>query len=331
MFAREGGPEVLELFEIDVPPPEPGEVRVRVEAIGLNRAEAMYRGGYYYERPARFPAICGYEAAGTVDAVGAEVVGLATGDAVSVIPAFSMRDHGVYGELVNVPATAVVSRPAGQDARAGAAVWMAGLTAWAGLVETARLRAGDRVLLTAATGSVGLAAIQVANRLGVTSIATTRSARKRDALLAAGASHVIVTGEDDLVTRVKQLTDGRGVDLIFDALGGDGVHALAAAARANALMLIYGFLYTPEVAGSFGTVATPLPFTNWSLAVRWFAAQDVTRDDEGRRRSRQFVLGGLASGALSPIVDRTFALADIAAAHRYLESSAQVGKVIVTV
>lgn len=330
-FAREGAPEVLELHELDVPPPRAGEVRVRIEAIGLNRAEAMYRGGYYYERPARFPAICGYEAAGTIDALGDGVTGFAVGDPVSVIPSFSMRDYGVYAELANVPATAVVRRPAGQDAIAGAAVWMAGVTAWAGLVEIARLRAGDSVLVTAATGSIGFATIQVAKRLGATSIVTTRSPHKRAALLSAGATHVIVLGEEDLAARCKHLTDGRGVDLVFDALGGDGVHALGAAARPGGLLLIYGFLNTPEVAGSFGTVATPLPFTNWSLTTRWMAAQDVARDAEGRRRSRQFVLTGIASGALSPIIDRTFAFADIAAAHRYLESNAQIGKVIVTV
>jgi NADPH:quinone reductase-like Zn-dependent oxidoreductase len=150
-------------------------------------------------------------------------------------------------------------------------------------------------------------------------------------LLAAGASEVIVAGDDDLVARVKQVTAGRGVDLVFDALGGDGVHALAAATSPRGLMLIYGFLYTPHVAGSFGSVATPLPFTNWSVAVRWFAAQDVTRDDEGRRRSRQFVHSGLASGALAPIVDRTFPLAEIAAAHRHLEANTHIGKVVVTI
>lgn len=174
-FGREGGPEVLELVTVDVPPPGPGEVRLRVEAIGLNRAEVMYRGGYYVGRAARFPAGLGYEAAGTIESVSLDVTGFATGDPVSTLPSFSMREYGMYGELVNIPARSVVRRPDGLDAVSGAAIWVAAATAFGALVEVARLRAGDTVLVTAATGSVGLAAIQIANRLGATAIAVTRS------------------------------------------------------------------------------------------------------------------------------------------------------------
>jgi NADPH:quinone reductase-like Zn-dependent oxidoreductase len=330
-FEREGGPEVLELHDLEVGEPGAGEVRVRVEAIGLNRAEAMYRGGYYFERPKQFPAVIGYEAAGTVDAVGAGVTRLAIGEPVSIFPSLSMRDYGTYAERVNVPASAVVRRPEGQESIAGAAVWMSGITAYGGLVEVGRLRAGDIVLLTAASGSIGMAAIQVANRVGAVAIATTRSPKKRDLLLRAGAAHVIVTGQEDLLARVRELTAGRGADLVFDALAGDGVSELAAAAAKEGKLILYGFLHQPEVAGSFGTRVTPFPLTNWSLNMRWYAAFETARDPERMRRAKHFVLSGLRSGALTPAVDRTFDLSEIVAAHRYLESNAQVGKVVVTV
>ncbi|MET0391034.1 MAG: zinc-dependent alcohol dehydrogenase family protein [Polyangiales bacterium] len=331
-FAQEGGPEVLRIDTIELPPPAAGEVRVAIEAIGLNRAEAMYRGGYYYERPARFPAVLGYEAAGVVEAIGAEVTGFAPGDAVSVVPAFSMRDYGVYGEHVNVPARSLVRRPQGQSAIEGAAVWMAGITAYGGLIEIGKLRAGDTVLLTAATGSIGLAALQVAQRVGAHAIATTRNPQKRAALLQAGASAVIVTGEGDLVSQVRDLTGGRGADLVFDALAGSGVSELAAATASGGRLLLYGFLHQPQVAGAFGSAITPFPLTNWSIDMRWYAAgQDVAADPARMRRAQAFVLSGLRTGTLTAVIDRTFDFDDIVAAHRYLESNTQVGKVVVSV
>lgn len=329
-FGREGGPEVLEIAVVDVPAPQPDEVRIRIEAFGLNRAEAMYRGGFYFERAERFPAIIGYEAAGTIESVGSNVTGLSVGDQVSTLAAFSMRDYGVHAELANVPAHAAVRRPDGQDAVTGAAIWTAGATAYGGLVEVARIRAGDAVLLTAPTGSVGLTAIQIANRLGATSIAVTRNPNKRDALLRAGASHVVIAGRDDLVAKVRDVTDGRGADLIFDAIAGDGLHELAMAGAAHGRLVIYGFFYQPAVAGTFARTPSPLPMSNFTLNMRWFAATEVFRDPDQFRRLHQFVTSGLAAGTLRPVVDRTFDIAEIVEAHRYMESNAHVGKIVVT-
>jgi NADPH:quinone reductase-like Zn-dependent oxidoreductase len=333
-FAREGGPEVLELHELEVPPPAAGEIRVRVEAIGLNRAEAMYRGGYYYERAARYPALLGYEGAGTVDALGPDVRGFEPGEPVSIVPSFSMRDYGVYAELANVPARAIVRRPEGQSAIDGAAVWMSGITAYGALLEVAKLRAGDTVLLTAASGSIGLTAIEIANRIGASTIACTRSQAKREALLRAGATHALVVGEGtgDLVAQVRELTEGRGAELVLDAVAGPGVSELAAATANDGMLLLYGFLQQPEVAGTFGSLDTPFPLTNWTVRMRWYAAAlDVSAHPDRMRRARQFVLSGLRHGSLKATLDRTFTLDEIAAAHSYLESNAQVGKVVVTV
>ncbi|WP_437805618.1 zinc-dependent alcohol dehydrogenase family protein [Sorangium sp. So ce1078] len=330
-FYEEGGPEVLRVEDVEVGAPGPNEVRILVEAIGLNRAEAMFRGGYYYERAERRPAVIGYEAAGVVDAVGDGVVGFEPGQPVSVVPSFSMTRYGVYGEKVIVPAHALVRRPAGQDAVSGAATWMSGLTAYGGLVEVGGLRAGDTVLITAAASSVGLAAIQIANRLGATPIATTRTGRKRERLLAAGAAHVIATDEESVVDRVRELTGGRGADLVFDGIFGRGLSDLALAAAKEGKLIVYGLLGGHTAQGSFGADAPPFPVTNVSLTMRWYAMMDTALDPERLRRGKQFVLSGLRAGSLAPIVDRTFDLGEIVEAHRYLESGAQLGKVIVTV
>ncbi|MFD5792959.1 alcohol dehydrogenase catalytic domain-containing protein [Streptomyces diastatochromogenes] len=164
-FDRLGGPEVLTLRDVEVGAPGAGEVLIRVDAIGLNRAEIMYReGGYFYEPV--FPSTLGYEAAGVVEAVGEGVDGFAEGDLVAVVPAFLQSEYGTYGDHVIVPASAVVPRPADVDPVQAAAVWMAYITAYGPLAESGQVRPGDHVLITAASSSVGLAAIQVARHVG---------------------------------------------------------------------------------------------------------------------------------------------------------------------
>lgn len=141
-FHQAGGPEVLRLDDVDPGEPDPGEVRVRVDAIGINRAEVLFRRDQYIEPVKQFPSRLGAEAAGVVEAIGPDVTGFAPGQAISVIPAFSQNDYGVYAEQAIVPASALVNRPDGIDAVAGAAVWMPYLTAYGAMVEIAGLRAG---------------------------------------------------------------------------------------------------------------------------------------------------------------------------------------------
>ena len=169
LFHELGGPEVMRLEDVEVGDPGPGEVRIRVDAIGLNRAEALFRSGHYIEPAKRFPARLGTEAAGVIEAVGSGVTGLRPGEPVSTVPAFSQNDYGVYADQAIVPAAAVLRRPEGLGAVDGAAVWMPYVTAYGALVEVGGLRAGDTVVLNAASSSVGLAAIQVADRVGARS------------------------------------------------------------------------------------------------------------------------------------------------------------------
>ncbi|TVT27182.1 zinc-dependent alcohol dehydrogenase family protein, partial [Amycolatopsis rhizosphaerae] len=300
-------------------------VRIRVDAIGLNRAEILFRSGRYIEQVRKFPARLGTEAAGVIEAIGEGVTGLRVGQAVSTVPAFSQNDYGVYAEQAIVPARAVLPRPEGVGAVEGAAVWMPYVTAYGALVEVGGMRPGDTVVLTAASSSVGLAAIQVADRIGATPLALTRTAAKKDALLKAGAAEVIVTESEDVVERVLAATGGRGAEFVFDAVAGPGVRELGKAVADEGMILVYGALSgepTPYPALDLGMPA---------LTMRTYTLHETTRRPERLRRAHAFVASGLRSGAFRPVVDRTFGLDEIVEAHRYLESNAQIGKIVVTV
>jgi NADPH:quinone reductase-like Zn-dependent oxidoreductase len=323
-FHRTGGPEVLQFDDLPVGDPGPGEMRVRVEAIGLNRAEAMFRSGAYLEEP-RLPARLGYEASATVEAVGDGVKGFAPNDPVSIIPAFSMNDYGVYAESAIVPAYGVVQRPDGTSAVESAAVWMAYLTAWGALIDIGKLGRGDAVIITAASSSVGLAAIQIANSVGAIPIATTRLRTKAAALRAAGAAHVIVTSEEDILVEVTKATGGKGARLVFDPVGGPQVEKLAEAMSSHGILFIYGAL---------ATAPTPFPVIaamQKALTMRGYTLFEFVRDTERLTRASAFIKDGLARGHLKPVVAKTFTLDEIVEAHRYMESNEQFGKIVVTV
>ncbi|MEV4113277.1 zinc-dependent alcohol dehydrogenase family protein [Nonomuraea sp. NPDC049695] len=324
-FHEIGGPETMRLEDLEVGEPGPGEVRIRVDAIGLNRAEVMFRLDQYIEPVKHLPGRLGYEAAGVVEAVGEGVTGLGVGERVSVVPAFSQNDYGVYAAQAIVPAAAVLHRPDEVDAVSGAAVWMPYITAYGALVEVGGARAGDTVVLNAASSSVGLAAIQTANRIGAVPIAVTRTAAKKERLLKEGAAHVIVSDEEDVAARVLALTGGRGAEYVLDAVAGPGVVELARAVAPGGTIFLYGALSgqpTPHPGMELGMPA---------LNVRTFTLFEITKEPRRLRRAEAFVASGLRTGAFKPVVDRTFELDEIVRAHQYLESNAQVGKVVVTV
>jgi len=323
-FHQTGGPEVLKIEQVDVPPPGPGEVRIAVKALGLNRAEAMFRSGHYLEQP-RFPARLGYEAAGTVEALGEGVQGLKVGDAVSTIPAFSQNQYGVYGDTAIVPAFAVAKHPASLSWAEAAAVWMQYATAYGALIDIAGLKAGDTLLIPAASSSVGIAAIQIARMIGATPVALTRGSSKRKALLDAGAAHVIATEEQDLVAEAKKLTGGKGARIVFDPVGGPTVAKLTVAMAERGILILYGALSTEP---------TPLPLMDVvgkSLTIRGYVLFEITGDPRRLERAKKFIVDGLSAGKLKPVVAKTFPLEQIVEAHRYMESNQQVGKIVVTV
>ena len=171
-FHQTGNASVLQLEDAPVMAPKAHEVRIKVEAIGLNRAEVMFREGHYLEDPV-LPSKLGYEASGTIDAIGEKVTEFQIGDRVSSIPAFSMSEFGVYGESAIVPAAAVAKYPDTLSAIEGTSIWMQYITAFGALFEIAHLKKEQAVLITAASSSVGIAAIQIAKSVGALTIATT--------------------------------------------------------------------------------------------------------------------------------------------------------------
>ncbi|WP_454723240.1 MULTISPECIES: zinc-dependent alcohol dehydrogenase family protein [Cupriavidus] len=323
-FAKAGGPEVLEFVDVAARPPGPAEVRIRVKAIGINRAESMWRTDLYIE-PVRFPAGLGYEAAGVVDAVGAEVSGLAVGDDVSVIPSFSMNQYFTYGEVVTLPAFAVVRHPATLSYAEAASVWMMFITAYGALIEDAKVGKGDFVLIPAASSSVGLAAIQLSNYAGAVPIALTRTSAKKQQLVAAGARHVIATDEQDMVAEVMRITDGKGARVAFDPIGGPNFPKLIEALAFQGIVYVYGALAQGE---------TPMPVLAMIAKMPTIKGHNIwlTSGDDARREAAvAFVTAGLASGALKPVIDRTFRFDEMVEVHRYLEHNGQFGKIVVTV
>jgi NADPH:quinone reductase-like Zn-dependent oxidoreductase len=313
----------LRIEDIDVAPPPAGEVQIRVKAIGLNRADALMRSGTYIETPA-LPSGLGLEAAGIVEAVGAGVDGFVPGDAVSVVPSVSMSRWPAYGELATFPAHLVVKHPPSLDWTSAAALWMAYVTAYGALVDIAGLREGDVVAITAASSSVGLAAIQIARRVGARPVAVTRTSAKRAALLEAGAAHVVASDEEDVEQALKAFAGEAGVRVVFDPVGGPLFVPLTAAMARGGILIEYGGL---------STEATPFPLfavLSKSLTLRGYLVHEIVTDPARLAKAKRFILDGVEAGALRPVIARTFPFGQIEEAHRFLESNAQFGKVVVT-
>ena len=323
-FAKAGGPEVLEFVETSITPPGPKEVRIRVKAIGINRAESMWRNDKYIE-PVSYPASLGYEAAGIVDAVGSEVADFKAGDEVNLIPSFSMNEYHTYGEVILAPDYAVVKQPKSLSFTEAASVWMMFVTAYGALIEDAKVGKGDFVVIPAASSSVGLAAIQIAKYAGASTIALTRTVDKKQPLLDVGATHVVVTGEQDFVKEIVRITVGNGVRVVFDPVGGPNFAKLVSLLSFQGTAFIYGAL------GDDSTTIPVLDMIAKLLTVKAHNIWGTSGDAQRRKAAVGFILKGLESGALKPVIDRVFTFDNMREAHRHLENNGQFGKVVVTV
>lgn len=319
-----GDASVLTIDEETRPTINAKEVRIKVKAIGLNRAEIMFRTGTYIEQP-ELPAKIGYEASGIIEEVGADVEGFKVGDHVSTIPAFSMNQYGVYGEEAVVPASAITRYPENMSFQQGTALWMQYLTAYGAFVEVSNLQAGQSILITAASSSVGIAAIQLAKYIGAKVIATTRGPSKVAQLVSFGADHVIQTDSEVLVDKVKAYTNGEGAHVIFDPIAGPILDQLVEAAAVNGRVIEYGALDASP------TTFPLYPVLAKTLIIEGYTLFKITTQPDVLARGLDFVNTALASGKLTPIIDKEFNFENIQAAHRYMESNQQVGKIVVNV
>ena len=314
-FDRTGGPEVLEWREVEVGEPGPGEVLLRQTAIGLNYIDTYHRSGLY---PVPLPSGLGQEAAGVVEKAGPGV-DLKPGERV----AYCMGAVGAYAGLRVVDARLCVPLPAAIDDRLAAAAMLQGLTAWYLLTETRRVQPGETILFHAAAGGVGLIACQWAKALGARVIGTVGSRAKAEIARAHGCDEVIVTSEEDIPTRVRDLTRGEGVPVVYDSVGKDTFAASLACLRPRGLMV------------SFGNASGPVPpveLSRLALGGSLFLTRPTLVHYTGSRpellRAAAALFAELATGRIKVDVRQTFALADAAEAHRALEGRRTVGSTV---
>lgn len=311
-----GGPEVLRLEDVDVPAPARGEVRIRQTAIGLNFIDIYGRTGLY---PTPLPAGLGMEAAGVVVGTGAGVKNLREGDRV----AYVHSQPGAYADERVMPAARLVKVPEGVSDRQAAAVMLKGLTAWYLLRRTYRVRRGDPVVIYAAAGGVGLIAVQWARSLGAEVIAVTGSGEKAELARAHGAQHTILLGRADLAGRVREITGGKGVPVVYDSIGKDTFFASLDCLRPLGLMV------------TFGNASGPVPpFAPLELQKR--GSLFLTRPtlfnyiarpaDLARGAAELFAV--IAGGAVRVRIGQTYPLSDVAAAHRELEARRTTGSTV---
>jgi NADPH2:quinone reductase len=310
-----GGPEVLRAETVPVPRPAPGQVVVRLEASGVNFIDVYKRTGLY---PVPLPATLGEEGAGTVTALGEGVSGLREGDRVAWAGVI-----GAYAEYAAVPAARVVPVPAGVETPAAAALMLQGMTAHYLATSTFRLGEGDTCLVHASAGGVGLLLVQIARRVGARVIGTAGTEAKAALAREAGAHHVIVYTSQDFVAETKRLTNGRGVEVIYDSVGKStflpGLDALAP----RGMMVLFG-----QSSGSVDPIDPQLLNRKGSLYLTRPVLGHYTATTEELRRRAEDLFSWVRDGELAVRIGRTFPLAEAAAAHRALEGRTTTGKVL---
>jgi NADPH2:quinone reductase len=315
-FSRTGGPEVLELVDVEVGAPGPGEARVRNHAIGLNFIDVYFRNGLY---PLSLPSGLGQEGAGVVEAVGEGVTHVKPGDRV----AYAARPNGAYSELRVMPADILVRLPDEIDFETGAAMMLQGLTVQYLFRRTYPLKAGDTILFHAAAGGVGLIACQWARALGVNLIGTVGSNEKAALAKAHGAAHVINYNTEDVVQRVLEITNGAKVPVVYDSVGKDTFIRSLDCLQPLGLMV------------SFGNSSGPVPpFSLSELVSRGslYITRPTLQTYAARREELEAMAADLfqmvTSGKVKIEIHQRFPLADAAQAHIALEARRTTGKTI---
>lgn len=313
---RVGGPEVMEYLDVEVGPPGPGEVQVRHAAIGLNFIDVYFRTGLY-KQP--LPGGLGSEGAGTVEAVGAGVTEFKVGDRV----AYGGGAQGAYAEVRNMATARLVALPDKIDFETAAAMTLQGLTVQYLFHRTATLKAGDTVLFHAAAGGVGLIACQWARVLGVNLIGTAGSDEKAALALAHGASHVINYNKENFVERVKEITGGKGVSVVYDSIGKDTFLRSLDCLAPLGLMASFGSASGPVADFGMAELAS-----RGSLFVTRPALVAYTATREDLNRAAASLFGVVGSGEVKINVNQRYRLADVAQAHIDLEGRKTTGSTI---
>jgi NADPH2:quinone reductase len=323
LIRTHGGPEVLKLEDIPVPQPQRAEVLVKNRAIGVNFVDTQHRAGLNY--PVNLPLIPGTEAAGIVQAVGPEVSEFKVGDRVG----YAGHMGGDYAEYTPVPQDRLVPIPDQVTFEAAAAALMQGMTAHCLTYSVYPIKTGDTVLVQAAGSGVGLFLVQFARRRGASVIAVVSSPEKAEMARSMGAQHVIVQTQTDFETETLRLTNGAGVQAVYDSVGRStfdkGINLL----KAQGYMIVYGLTSGPvppfdinRLSGITGAKS------KGSLFLTWATLSDYTAKREDLLWRARDVLGWIADGSLKVQIARSLPLADAAEAHRLVESRQLTGKIL---
>jgi NADPH:quinone reductase len=324
---RLGGPEHLSLADVEAAEPGPGEVRFKVEAFALNRADILYITGEHYTE-LKLPSRIGSEAAGVVDAVGPGVETFKAGDRVSSVPFYTTQSerHGVQGEFAIVPAEFLAPWPEGFSPVEACSVWMQYLTAYFALRTVGELSAGKTALITAAASSAGVGAIQTAKAIGASVIATTRTAGKEAFLRKVGADHVIVTGTGgDLAPELRKMTGGKGADVVFDPVSGDFTKAYMNGLNWGAKVIIYGMIEGLEIR------IPMLPAIRAKASIHPYSMFNHVKFPDELRQGIGFVMEQIRAGRFRPEIDRVFRFEETVDAYRHMQGNSQRGKIVVQV
>jgi NADPH:quinone reductase-like Zn-dependent oxidoreductase len=332
-ISKAGPPEVLQVKEAPDPHPAAGELRIRVEASGVNFADIMGRLGLYPDLP-RIPVVPGYEVAGRVDAAGAGADSSWIGRDV-----FASTRFGGYADVVCAPQAQVFPRPSNMSAEQGASFPVNYLTAWQLIVVMGGLKAGETVLVHSAGGGVGIAATQIAKHIGATVIGTA-SAGKHEELRALGVNHLIDYRTEDFEQRARQITGGRGVELILDPVGGDslkkGYRLLAPTGRLG--MFGASSAATGKARGYLGMASmlantpwvqfNPLSLMNANKGAFGVNLGHMWGDFDWMRPWMDQLMGLWESGAVKPKIARVFKFDEAPAAHHFIQDRKNIGKVL---
>ena len=316
-----GPPQVLKIAEAPVPAPKPGEVLIRVAYSGVNRPDVIQRDGKYPPPPGASPHI-GLEASGEVVAVGEGVESLRKGDQVC-----ALLNGGGYAEYVTAPAGQTLPVPKGVSLLQAAALPENYFTVWTNVFERGRLVAGESFLVHGGSSGIGLTAIQLARARGATVYTTVGNAEKAKVCLERGAEAAIVYRDQDFVEEIARLTEGRGVNLILDMVGGDYIGRNLKSLALEGRLVQIAFLQSPKAEVDFRTLMMRrLTFTGSTLRPRSAAEKEGIA-----KQLRAEVWPLLEQGRALPVIHQVFPLAEAAAAHALMETSTHIGKIMLEV
>jgi NADPH2:quinone reductase len=313
---KTGGPEVMQLVDVDLAKPEPGEVRIKQTAIGLNYIDTYHRSGLY---PVKLPSGLGQEAVGVVEEVGQGVTTLKVGDRV----AYGNGPIGAYAQARNIPASRVVKIPASIDDETAAGMMLKGMTVRYLLRATYKVKAGETILLHAAAGGVGLIASQWAKALGATVIGTVGSEAKMGIAKAHGCAHVINSSTENVVARVKEITGGKGVPVVYDGVGQATFMTSLDCLSLRGLLVTFGNASGPVTGVELGILAS-----KGSLYVTRPTIGSYIGTEAEMQETAGDLIDVVQSGQVKIPVNQRYALADVVQAQRDLSGRKTTGTTI---